>query len=245
VVLNEAAARRLWPRGDAVGHRLQVGTMGLNGDTHAEVIGVVGDVRYKRLEDEPGPMIYIADSQRALSATTVFLRTTGDPLALVPAVRAAMASVDRELPIYRVRTLEEQLGFALSKARFGSLLLLAFAALALALAALGVYGVLAQSVAARRREIGLRMALGAPAELVLRLVLRQGMTLALAGALAGTALALGLGGALRGLLYEVSPRDPFTFVAVPLALLLVAALACLLPARRAARLQPTMALRGD
>ncbi len=245
VVLNETAARRLWPRGDAVGRRIQIGTMGLNGDTHAEVIGVVGDVRYRRLDAAPDPMVYMADTQLGLAATTVFLRATGDPLALVPAVRGAVASVDPEVPVYRVRTLEEQLGFALSKARFGSLLLLAFAGLALLLAALGVYGVLAQSVAARRREIGLRMALGAPAAQVQRLVLRQGMTVALAGALAGTALALGLGGVLRGLLFEVSPRDPVTFVAVPLALLLVAALACLLPARRAARLQPTMALRAD
>ena len=245
VVLNETAARRLWPGGRAVGRRIQVGTMGLNGDTHAEVIGVVGDVRYRRLHEAASPEIYIADLQRGLTATTLFLRTAGDPLELLPAVRGAVQSVDPELPIYRVRTLEEQLGFALSRARFGSLLLLAFAAVAAALAALGVYGVLAQSVAARRREIGLRMALGAAAGEVERLVLRQGMTVAAAGALAGIALALGLTGLLRGLLFEVGPRDPVTFAAVPLALLAVAALACLVPARRAARVDPTVVLRQE
>ena len=245
VVLNETAARRLWPDGKAVGRRMQMGTMGLNGDTHAEVIGVVGDVRYRRLEDAASPEVYMADLQLGLVATTLFVRTAGDPLELVPAVRGAVQSVDRDLPIYRVRTLEEQLGFALSKARFGSVLLLAFAAVALALAALGVYGVLAQSVAARRREIGLRMALGAASREVERLVLRQGMTMALAGALAGMALALGLTGLLRGLLFEVAPRDPVTFAAVPLALLAVAAVACLVPARRAARVDPTVVLRQE
>lgn len=245
VILNETAARRLWPDGRAVGRRMQMGTMGLNGETHAEVIGVVGDVRYRRLEDPASPEVYMADSQLGLIATTLFVRTSGDPLELVPAVRGAVQSVNRDLPIYRVRTLEEQLGFALSRARFGSVLLLAFAAVAVALAALGVYGVLAQSVAARRREIGLRMALGAAAGEVERLVLRQGMAVALAGALAGIALALALSGLLRNLLFEVAPRDPVTFAAVPLALLSVAALACMVPARRAARVDPTVVLRQE
>jgi ABC-type lipoprotein release transport system permease subunit len=224
---------------------MQIGTMGLNGEVHAEVIGVVGDVRYRRLEDVPSPEVYMSDRQLGLASTTIFLRATGDPLALVPAVRAVVQVADRDLPVYQVRTLEEQLGFALSRARFGSLLLLAFAGVAAALAALGVYGVLAQSVAARRREIGLRMALGAAAGEVERLVLRQGMAVASAGALAGVALALGLTGLLRGLLFEVTPRDPATFLAVPLALLAVALLACLAPARRAARLDPTLVLKQE
>ena len=245
VVLNETAARLLWPGESALGRRLQLGTAGLNGEVHGEVVGVVADARYRRLEDAPAPEAYLPDLQTGYSSTRVFLRAAGDPLALVPAVRAAVRSVDPNLPVYRLRTLEEQLGLALGRARFASLLLAAFALAALALAALGVYGVLAQSVAARRREIGLRMALGAAAGEVERLVLRQGMTMAVAGALVGTALALALSGLLRGLLYEVPARDPLTFAAVPLALLGVAALACLIPARRAARVDPTVVLRQE
>ncbi len=245
VILNETAARRLFPGGDAVGHRLQMGTMGLSGDVHAEVIGVVDDVRYHRLEDEPTAEAYLPDAQVTLARTTVFVRSSGDPLALVPAVRAAVQGVDRELPIYRVRTLDEQLGFALSKARFGSLLLAVFALMALGLAAVGVYGILAQTVSARWREIGLRMALGAAGGEVERLVLRQGMAVALAGALAGVALALPATAALRSLLYGVPARDPWTLAGVTVLLLLVALIACVGPARRAARLDPARLLRQE
>jgi len=245
VVLTETAARRLFPGRDAVGHRMQIGTMGLRGDVHAEVIGVVADARYRQLDAEPVPEAFLPEAQGSRPGTTVFLRTAGDPLAVVPAVRGAVRAIDPNLPIYRVRTLEEQLGFALSKARFGSLLLAAFALVALVLAALGVYGVLAQSVSARRREIGLRMALGAAAGEVERLVLRQGMAVAVAGALAGVALSLALAGALRSLLYDVAPRDPGTLVAVGALLLGVALLACLGPARRAARVDPALLLRQE
>ncbi|HEV8238862.1 MAG TPA: ABC transporter permease [Thermoanaerobaculia bacterium] len=245
VILNETAARRLFPRGDAVGHRVQLGTMGLNGEQHGEIVGVVADVRYRRLQDEPRLEAYLPDAQVTLAGSTAFLRTTGDPLALVPAVRAAVQSVDRDLPIYRVRTMKEQLGFALSKARFGSLLLLVFAALAMGLAAVGVYGVLSQSVDARRREIGLRLAVGAAAREVEGLVLRQGMQMALAGTLAGVALSLAAGGVLRSLLFGVPARDPSTLAATAVLLLGVALLACLLPARRAARLDPTLLLRQE
>jgi putative ABC transport system permease protein len=245
VILNETAARRLFPGKDAVGRRLQVGTMGLNGDVHAEVVGVVGDVRYRRLDEEPWLELFIPDNQVTLARTTVYLRTEGDPVAVIPAVREAVRAVDPRQPIWRIRTLEEQLGFALSRARFSSLLLAAFGLVALALAALGVYGVLAQAVTARRREIGLRIALGAAAGEVERLILRQGMRYAVAGAAVGLALALGASGLLRGLLFEVPSRDPVTFVAVPIALLGAALLACLLPARRAARLDPTIVLRQE
>ncbi len=245
VILNETAARRLFPRGDAVGRRLQLGTMGLNGDEDGEVVGVVGDVRYGRLQDEPRLDAYLPDAQVTLAGSTGFVRTAGDPLAIVPALRVAVQTVDRDLPVYRVRTLDEQLGFALSKARFGSLLLLVFAALAVGLAAVGVYGVLSQTVNARRREIGLRMAVGAAAGEVQRLVLRQGMTVALAGALAGVALSLAASGALRSLLYGVPSRDPWTIAAVAVVLLVVALAACLLPAHRAARVDPMTVLRQD
>jgi len=222
-----------------------MGTMGLRGDVHAEVVGVVADTRYRQLDAAPAAEAFLPEAQASIKSTTLFLRTSGDPLALVPAVRGAVRAVDPALPIYRVRTLDEQLGFAFSKARFSSLLLLAFAVLALALAAIGVYGIVAQSVSARRREIGLRMAMGARAEQVERLVLRQGMALAAAGALIGLALSLALSGALRSLLFEVTPRDPWTLSVVAALLLVVALAACLAPARRAARLDPVVALRQD
>jgi predicted permease len=245
VIVGETAARRLWPGQDPIGRRLQLGMGGLRGDVHGEVVGVVADVRFRRLEESRGVDLYLPDAQAGWPSTTVFLRTEGDPLALVAAARATVRAVDRNLPIYRVRTLEEQLGYALSKARFGSLLLAAFAGLALALAALGVYGSLAQSVHARRREIGVRMALGADRLQVERLVLRQGMAVALGGALAGTTLSMSVAGALGSLLFEVPARDPLTLAAAPALLLLVAAAACRLPARRAASVDPTVVLRQD
>jgi predicted permease len=245
VILNETAARMLWPGEQAVGRKLQLGTAGLNGEVDGEVVGVVGDVRYRRLEQAAAPEAYLPALQAGYARTTVFLRTSGDPLAVVPALRSAVRAVDDDLPIYLVRTLEEQIGLALSKARFGSLLLTCFAGVALLLAALGVYGVLSQAVAARRREIGVRIALGAAAGQVERLVLGQGLRLALAGALAGLALALALGGGLRGLLFAVPARDPLTLGVVLLLLLVVAFAACLLPARRAARVDPTLVLRAE
>jgi predicted permease len=245
VILNETAARRLFPGRSAVGHRLQLSTLGLRGDVHAEVVGVVRDVRYRRLEEAAAPEAFLPDAQVTLGRTTVFLRSRGNPLAVVAAARSAVARVNPELPIYSVRTLEEQLGFALSRSRFGSLLLTGFALVALVLAALGVYGVLAQAVVGRRREIGVRMALGAAGGQVERLVLRQGMKVALAGLLAGAALSMGVAGALRGLLYEIPARDPWTLAAVSALLIFVAALACWGPARRAARVDPMTVLRQD
>jgi putative ABC transport system permease protein len=244
-IVNRAAAALLWPGQEALGHRLQTGMGDFAEDEQAEVVGVVADVRYSRVEEVAQPAVYLPDAQAAWPMTTVLLRAEGDPLALVPAAREAVRAVDGELPIYRVATLEERIGVATARARLASLLLAAFAALAVGLAAIGVYGVLAQVVLGRRRELGLRLALGARREEVQRMVLRQGMAVALLGAMVGLAVGLPATGALGKLLYEVEAHDPLTFLLAPLALVVAALLACLLPARRAAALDPALVLRQD
>jgi ABC-type antimicrobial peptide transport system permease subunit len=173
------------------------------------------------------------------------VRATGDPLQLVPAIRQTLQQIAPDLPLVGARTMREQAARASSRTRFAALLLFTFAAAALLLAALGVYGVVAQMIADRRREIGLRMALGADAANVRRLVMRQGLALAGIGALIG----LPGGGlsarALGGMLYGVTTQDPWTFLAVPLAVALATLAACWLPARRASRLDPATVLRAD
>jgi predicted permease len=243
-IVDEHAARRLWPGESAVGKRISIG-MGMQRGEFADVVGVVGEVQYGTLESEPSLDVYLADLQTGWSSALLFVRATGDPLALVPALRAALQDVAPSVPVATVRTLDEQLARASSRTRFAALLLGVFAALALLLATLGVYGVVAQSVADRRRELGLRMALGAEAHRIGRMVVAQGVVLVGVGAFVGVVAAWAAAHALAGLLYGVSPRDPWTFLAVPFAVLAAAALACWLPAWRAARLDPATVLRDE
>jgi putative ABC transport system permease protein len=243
-VVSAAAARKLWPGKEAVGRQINIG-MGMDRDEVAEVVGVVGDVRYGALESPPNEDVYLADLQSGWPSGYLFVRTAGDPLAALPAVREAVRSVAPNLPLVGVRTLEEQLARASSRTRFAALLLGGFSALALLLSALGVYGVVAQMVADRRRELGLRMALGAEAQRVARLVLRQGLVLAGAGVAIGVPAAWAVSRALATLLYEVAPSDPGTFVGVALLVLAAAGAACFLPAWRAARLDPASVLRAE
>jgi len=243
-VVSESAARKLWPGQEAVGRRINIG-MGMDREDVAEVVGVVGDVRYGALESPPREDVYLADLQSGWSSTVLFVRTAGDPLAALPAVREAVRAVAPTLPLVAVRTLDEQLARASSRPRFAALLLGGFAALALLLAALGVYGVVAQTVADRRRELGLRMALGAEARRVAGLVLRQGLSLALTGVAIGVPAAWAVSRVLATLLFEVDTGDPSTFLGVPLLVLAVAAAACFVPAWRAARLDPASVLRAE
>lgn len=243
-IVNATAARRLWPGQKAVGRRINIG-MGMDRDELAEIVGVVGDVRYGALESPPREDVYLADLQSGWPATVLLVRTAGDPLAALPAVREAVRAVAPTLPMVGVRTLDEQLARASSRTRFAALLLGVFSALALLLAALGVYGVVAQTVADRRRELGLRMALGAEARRVGSLVLGQGLRLAAAGAALGVPAAWAASRALESLLFEVVPGDPWTYAAVPLVVLAATAAASLLPAWRAARLDPASVLRAE
>jgi putative ABC transport system permease protein len=209
------------------------------------VVGVVGDVRQYGLDAPATAGLYVPEWLNPLSAGTLVVRTSSDPAALVPALRRELAGASSELAVYDVQTMEGRLAATILLRRFSMLLLGVFAALALLLASVGIYGVISYAVAQRRHEIGIRMALGASPGDVLRMVVRQGMALALAGVAVGLVASLALTRLLAGLLYGVSARDPLTFGTVAALLAAVALLACLVPARRATKVDPTTALRYE
>ncbi|HKR00254.1 MAG TPA: ABC transporter permease [Pyrinomonadaceae bacterium] len=254
VIVNEMLAARLWPNEDALGKRIRQYRPGQE-QAWFSVVGVVGNVRHYWLGDVSQPEIYIPYTQvPLLSSTTIerhrrfmqiAIRTKGDPLAVVGDVRREVAGVDPELPLYNVRTMEERLGVSLMAPRFNTLLMGIFAAVALILAVVGLYGVMSYAVVQRTHEIGIRMALGASRADVLRFILRQGMALVLAGVAVGLVAASLLTRALSTLLYEVSPTDPTTFIGISLILIVVAFFACYIPARRATRVEPLVALRHE
>jgi cell division protein FtsX len=215
------------------------------GDSVARIIGVVGNVHYERLQEQATPEVYVSLRQMPTSAPAVYLRTLGDPVALVPAVRAAVRALAPDVPINEVRTLPQLVRASTTSERLVAWSLVAFAILALALATLGVYGVVAFSVRQRSREVAVRMALGAEPARVLRQILSEGMTLVAYGAAVGIIAALLFGSALGKMLYGVAPRDPVTLVLILAVLLAVAGIATLLPARRAAASDPMSALRAD
>jgi len=244
-VINEAMARRYWPGTDPVGHELDLGMAIEPGYAPVEIVGVVGDVKYDDMAAKFGNDIYVPYLQSGYPCYYWTVRTGGDPLSLVAAVRQTVAAVDRELPVSDVMTMEQRIANSTSRTRFIAVLLGSFALLALALAVTGLYGLIAYSVAQRTREIGIRMALGARSSQVLRLTLHQGMRLVVIGGAVGVAASLALTRLMRSLLYEVSAADPLTFVCVALLLIGAALLACYLPARRAARIDPMVALRYE
>jgi len=247
VVLNETAARRLLPGQDPLGHRIAAASGYFRGgDSTAEVIGIAKDVRYGQFEEEMAPDLYYPALQSSFGAAgTIFVSTIGDPLEVLEPVRREIHALDPNLPLYNVMTMEERAGAALARPRFATTLLGVFAGMALALAAIGLYGVMAFSVAQRTREIGLRMALGADAGLVLRGVLSQGLMLAAGGIALGLAGALALQRVIAGMLYGVGAADPATLAAVSGLMLAAAGAAALLPARRATRVNPMEALRAE
>ncbi|HKG94606.1 MAG TPA: ABC transporter permease [Gemmatimonadaceae bacterium] len=241
-VVNESLVRTLFPNEDPLGKRVQIG-----GDTWVTVVGVVRDYRHYRLPQPMGPAIYLPFAATPPRTMALAVRAAGgvDPLALLPAVQAAMRAIDPDVPAYRVQTLEQVVSASLWRQRLQGQVLGAFAALALLMAAVGLYGVISYAVAQRTRELGVRIALGAGRGHVLALVLGQGARLALAGTAAGLAGALALSRVLSSLLYGVRPTDLATFVGVPAALVVVALGACYVPARRAAGVDPVVAMRGD
>ncbi|HKQ93279.1 MAG TPA: ABC transporter permease [Blastocatellia bacterium] len=242
VMLNETLARRLWPGEDPIGKRLRLGGPS---DPEAEVIGVARDGKYATLGENARPYIYRPLLQSYASRMTLVVRTTGNPETLSAAVREQIHSLDPNLPVAQIKTLAERVEFALFPARLGAALLGAFGLLALGLAATGVYGVIAYSVSQRAQEFGIRMALGADGADVRRLVLREGLKVALIGVTVGLALSLAATRLTTGFLYGVGANDPLTFVGVALLLTAVALLACYLPARRATKVDPMVALRCE
>jgi putative ABC transport system permease protein len=215
------------------------------GDITATVVGVVGDIHQRGLETAPTPTIYVPMQQIPRRAMSFIIRTAGDPLLLSGPVREAVRELDPAQAIQELTTLESVIHESVSRSRFLTILLAGFASLALALASIGVYAVLAFAVRQRTREIGIRMALGADRHRTMRLVLRQGMLPVLLGVALGTAAAWGLTRVLSGLLFEIRPFDPPTYAVVTVTLGLVALGACWIPARRAIRIHPMEALRHE
>jgi predicted permease len=243
-IINETMARRFWPSEEAIGKRFKLGSV-QSANPWLTVVGVVGDMHRQSLERQPIAQIFLPHLQSPSRRMNLLIRTTVEPTQLVAAVRNEIHSIDKTVPVYGISTLETRLARDLAQRRFQTWLLTVFSAVALLLAAGGIYGLLHQSVVLRSREIGTRMALGAQPRDVLRLVVGQGMSLALCGIGIGLLAALGLTRFLSSLLFGVTATDPTTFIAVPLLLLLVALMACYLPARRATRIDPMLALRCE
>jgi putative ABC transport system permease protein len=239
-LVSVSASHEMWPNEDALGKRLIV-----QGRDTVTVVGVVGDVRYYGMRDEPRPDVYISYHQFPMSFRMMFLlRTSGNPAALAESVRRAVREVAPGFPVYDAATLETRIGGVLGEARFLAQLLSAFAVFALALATIGVYGVISYAVARRTREIGIRVALGATQRDVVRMVVRQGLVLATAGGALGLAGAFAAVRLIRAQLYGVEPTDPVTVVGILVVLTLVVFVASWMPARRAATVPAVDALRA-
>ena len=244
VLISERLARAGWPDGQAIGRRLKLAAPGQDAPWRT-VVGIVGDTRQGALDAVLRPQVYSHLRHAPGGQMALVVRTAGDPAALGPPARGAVAAVDPRQPVSRMRTMDEVIGASVSARRFQALLVGAFAALAVVLAVVGLYAVMASSVAERRHELGVRMALGARPSSVVTLVLAEGLRLSGLGIAVGIGGAFALTGFLEAQLYGIHARDAATFVAVPLVLLLAAIGGCLLPARRAMRVDPSTALRGE
>jgi len=242
-VINETLARQYFNGVDPIGRRIRLPF--LNETRPGAIVGIVADLRAMDLAATPEPELFINYDAAALFALTLMIRTVGDPASAAPAIRALLSGVDRTQPLFDVKPLDVVLAESIAQRRFNTLLLAVFAASALLFAALGVYGVMAYSVTQRIREIGIRMALGAGRSAVVRVVVTQGMILALCGVTVGVGCALALSRVMAGLLYEVRPTDPVSFATVTVVLVLTALVACVVPALRAARVDPLVALRCE
>ncbi len=244
VLVNEAFVRRYFPDGNALGTRVTFDDAGDPRANWSTIVGVVADTRRGGLAREPWAEIYFPFKQSPDSRMFALVRTSGDPLSLARAAQAAVWAIDRDQPVTSVRTVEAILASSQANRLFTTYLLGVFSVVALALAAIGIYGVMAYSTAQRGHEIGIRMALGASKSTVLWMVLIEGLKIAALGLALGTVAAFALSGYLSSLLFGIGARDPITFVVLPLALLAIAAIATLIPAARAARVSPMTALRG-
>jgi predicted permease len=247
-IVSESVARALWRGANPVGQ-----TMEWNGTRPATVIGVVGDVRGAAgqgprgggLDLDPASAAYFAVTQQPLSAMTLVLRASGEPAATASLVRQVTQAIDPAQPVTQIRRLDDWLDETTAEPRFTSLLSAAFAGVALILAAVGLYGLLAGAVAQRTKEIGVRMAVGAGREQIVRMILSWGFTVAGSGIAIGLAAAVAFSPALQSLLFGVTSRDPFTYTVVAVTLAIVSLLACYVPATRATKVDPLIALRGD
>jgi putative ABC transport system permease protein len=239
-IVNDIFARRYFGQADPLGHRIRI----LDGSWYS-IVGVVPNTRYLPLTTEPSPEVFICDVQHPQWDMTLIVHATSDPASLAAAVRGKVHEVDPNQPVDHVATMEERFSQAVAPQRFNALVLVIFAGMAVILAGVGVYGVMAYSVTRRTHEIGVRMALGAQRQDVLQFVLRHGALLVASGIGLGVAGALALTRSLSSLLYGVKPTDPLTFIGVSLILISVALMASYIPARRATKVEPMVALRHE
>jgi putative ABC transport system permease protein len=241
IIIDDILARKVWPNEDPIGRRFTVGFE----KTPREIVGVVGSIKQTTLDAEARPAMYMPHLQSPNNGMTVLVRASGDPLAIATAVREQVRTIDRDIPVTHIQSMVQVLGASVAQQRFSMLVVGLFAALALVLSTVGIYGVMAYSVSRRAHEIGVRMALGARTGQVLQLVLREGMTLTLIGIAIGLLGSFALTRLMATLLFGVSAKDPFTFVSVAILLAAVALLACYIPARRATKVDPLVALRYE
>ena len=240
-VINETMARRLFPGQDSIGQHVRTGPAATGPWT--TIVGVIGDIRHAGLEEEPQPEMYINYLQGPPVSPFIVLRTTADPALMTETIRAEARRIDKNLPVYDLRTMATLRSESVSTRRFILLIVGAFGVLALGLAAIGVYGVMSLVVSERTREVGVRLALGAEPSQLLRMIVLQAAKLAAIGVAVGVIAALPLAPLLDSQLYGIRSLDPVTFVSVPLVLMAIATLAALVPARKAMLVDPLTALR--
>ncbi len=244
VILNESLARRIFPGENPLGRQL-VRFIGGKPTFSLEVVGIVRDAKYQRLTEPPTLQMYLPSLQQYRSLMTLHVRTHGNSVEMLSAVRREVKALDGNLPVFNASVLAEQLRASLAPQRSAVVLIGVFGLLGLALATIGLYGVMGYTVSQNTREIGIRMALGADGNDVLKLVIKRGMRLALIGIAIGLIASLALTRLVKSLLFEVSATDPLTFAGVALLLIVTAIVACWIPARRATRVDPLRALRTE
>jgi putative ABC transport system permease protein len=247
VIITEALARQFFPNEDPIGKHIKPGINTIEGEktTMREIIGVVGDVRNRSLDTEPKPAYYVPQTQVPFDQMAMVVKTAGEPHTLVSAATKQVAAMDQDIPVFAVKSMEEYLSASVAAPRFSTTLLAIFAAVALVLTVVGLYGVMSYSVAQRTNEIGIRLALGAQSRDVLLMIVKQGGLLIVLGLVIGLTGAFALTRLLASLLFGVTAKDPFTFAAVAVLLAIVALLACYVPALRATRVDPMEALRCE
>jgi putative ABC transport system permease protein len=241
-IINEAMVERFYPDDDPLGKHL---VYNWGEPIKGEIVGVVGNVRHAGLDGEPMPAIYRPYAQKDLGFLHLVVRTDGDPHGMTRALAAELQAIDPDQPLAAVRTLESILSSSISSQRFNMTLLATFAGMALILASLGIYGIISYTVSQRAHEMGIRVALGAQSRDVVQLVAKQGLQLTGLGLVLGLALALATSRALSTLVFGITTKDSLTFLAAPVILAVVALLACLLPAMRATKVDPVVALRCE